>query len=193
MPLCLPKKIFFFPFLIFLFISSPACAEDDFPFRGIVNSDNINIRSDSTTSAEIICKANEEDVLEVISELYGWYKIRLPKNAPLFINKAYVVIVTNPDILGLANNPDAPVEEINRGEVSAERINLRLGPAQSSVILGRANKGEILNILEDADLWYKITPTDNSFGWINSKFVGRSKEEKTSIPAKEAGGKEPLN
>lgn len=191
MPLYSSRRIFFFSFFIFLFISV-ACAENNFPFQGIVNSDNINIRSDSTPNAEIICSANKENTLDVVTELYGWYKIKLPKNAPSFIKKAYVFAVKNPDTLALDNKTAVPVEEIKKGEVSSERVNIRLEPSQSSVILGMVNKGEIINILEDRGLWYKIEPTPGCFGWINSKFVDRPKE-KGPYPQKEAAEKGALN
>lgn len=39
--------------------------------------------------------------------------------------------------------------------------------------MGRVNKNEIVNILEEKGDWYRIEPVNNSFGWINNKFVDR--------------------
>lgn len=48
---------------------------------------------------------------------------------------------------------------------------MRLEPNESSIILGKANENEIINIIEDAGDWYKIEPLNNSYGWVHKQFV----------------------
>lgn len=153
--------------LVFVFtqipVSLPAeelkAAGAPYLFQGVVLGDNINIRSDSTVSAPVICKVEKGQALEVISQLYDWYKVRLPDNASSFIKKDFVTS---------ANAGSA-------GEVTSDNVNIRLRPDSASVILGRANKGDLVEILEDNGSWYRIRPPQSSFGWIHKNFVGKSK------------------
>jgi len=126
-------------------------------FKGEINANNINIRSDSTVSSKIICIANKGEPVEVIRESYEWYKIRLPKTAPSFIKKSLV---------GLIDEKTAKVIKDN--------VNIRLSPSKSSPILGKADKNEVINILEERGEWYKIEPLNSSFGWVHKKFVNRA-------------------
>lgn len=145
-------------FLFFLF--SIICLSDVFgfvSFLGRINSDNINIRCDSTINSQAITSINREEIVEVVSELYDWYKIRLPREASLFIKKDFV----------------SKVDE-KTGLVIKTNVNIRLEPSESSAIVGRADKDEVINILQENGAWYKICPVNNSFGWIYKKFVDKA-------------------
>ena len=156
-------------FTVVFFINSFA---EEPPFQGQVNSDNINIRSDSTERAEIICSLNKGMRLEVIQELYDWYKVRLPKFCPSYIKKN-MVECAKPKM------PDYPLPGPAGGNICAsvkiikERVNIRLNPDEASVIIGRANKNEILSIVKEKGEWYGIEPAQDSFGWIHKKFIKR--------------------
>ena len=140
-------------------------------FQGEINANNINIRSDSTVGSKIICIANKGEPVEVIRESYGWYKIRLPKTAPSFIKK---------NLVGLVDEKTAKVIKDN--------VNIRLRPDESSPILGKADKNEVINILEEREEWYKIEPLNNSFGWVNKKFVDKEVKLAQEISASTKGG-----
>ncbi|MDD5730166.1 MAG: SH3 domain-containing protein [Candidatus Omnitrophica bacterium] len=160
-------KILTFALLI---ISCPfiLLAADFKAFLGEVSSDNINLRSNSTVSSEVIYKLHKGEQVYVAGELYEWYKVKLPKSAPSFIKKELV----------------APINS-NAAKVDRDTVNIRLGPNESSAILGKAHRDELVNILQDSGAWYRIEPIDNSFGWVNKKFV-----RLTQAPAKK---EEPLS
>lgn len=104
-------------------------AEETFPFQVEAIDNNINIRSDSTVNSEIICKANKGDYLTVISEAYGWYKVVLPKNSPAFIKDNLITPIDTKTV-----------------KVTKENVNIRLRPAYSSPIIGRAKKDQVLSL-----------------------------------------------
>lgn len=160
--------VFLFVF-INLFSISPA--QEFQAFQGEINANNINIRFDSTTSSQAICNVNQGDYVEVILEFYDWYKIKLPKTAPAFIKKDLVATIDD-----------------KIAKVLKDRVNIRLHPNLSSPIIGRVNKNEAVNILEDKGQWYKIEPV-NSFGWIHKKFVNKviSIKEETKIAKDDRG------
>lgn len=133
-------------------------------FPGEINADNIHIRYDSTVSSTIICIANNGEPVEVVKELYGWYRVRLPKTAPSFIKKNLVAIIDG-----------------KTAKVIKDNVNIRLKASESSPILGKADKNEVINILEENEEWYKIEPPNNSFGWVNKKFVNPAPQGATAI------------
>lgn len=130
-------------------------------FQGEVKADNINIRSDSSINAEVVCKVNRLEVLDVLSELYDWYKIRLPVCAPSYIKKDLILL-----------NAD------NTASVLRNNVNIRLHPNTSAKILGKAQKGDSVKVLEEKADWYRIEPIKESFGWIHKNFVGKLEEKK---------------
>ena len=125
-----------------------------FPFEGEVKTSNVNIRIDATTGSEAICTVNRGEPLSVLSENYGWYKVRLPKDAPSYIKKTLV----------------APLDD-KTVKVLKENVNIRLRPTEQSPILGRVQSGEVLSVRGQAKEWFEIEPVHNSYGWINKKFV----------------------
>ncbi|MBI5144688.1 MAG: SH3 domain-containing protein [Candidatus Omnitrophica bacterium] len=143
--------------LIAVFLSAQeALGRENYPFSGQVNSDEINIRSDSTISSAVICQLNKGEEVAVVSRAYGWYKINLPKKAPAFIKANLITLIDE-----------------KTAKVSRTNVNIRLKPEESSPVIGQADLDEIINILEKVGGWYKIEPLKNSFGWIYSKFVDK--------------------
>ena len=125
---------------LLLFILSPSLnilfAQETMPFIGEINADNINIRSDSTVSSEIICKVNKGEQVEVTRERYGWYKIRLPKYAPSFIKKNLVTAIEDKPANSFDKLRDSGTELNRNAKVIKNRVNIRLHPNESSPILG---------------------------------------------------------
>lgn len=151
-------KIINLNLLIFLFFLNPLTlkAEETVLFLGEVNTNNINIRSDANIYSEIICKVNKAERLEIVKEYYEWYRVRLPKSVNLYIKK---------DFVNLIDEKSARVNKNN--------VNIRLKPSTNSVIVGKANKDELVKIIEEEADWYKIEATSNCFGWIYKKFINK--------------------
>jgi len=158
-----------------------AFSEEFAEFIGKVNANNINVRVDATTGAPIACTLARGQLIEVVRESYDWYKIRLPKTAPSYIKKSLVQCIDR-DV-----SASEPFKCLN-GKVTAEKVNVRLGPSEDSWILGKADKSTIVNILGEKNSWYKIEPVHQSFGWIHKKFVDKAQAAVTEpVQAKSAG------
>lgn len=129
----------------------------EYLFHVKVNAEGINIRTDSTPSADIICKANKGDLLNVLAEAYDWYKINLPKNAHVFVKKELVSL-----------NEDNKSAKITR-----DNVNIRLRPDLGAPIVGRLKQDTTVMVIEGIEGWYKIEPPENSFGWIYKRFADK--------------------
>jgi uncharacterized protein YgiM (DUF1202 family) len=137
-------------------------AADFTTFTGQISADDINVRVDATVGSAVICTLPKGQLVEVVAEVYDWYKIRLPKTAPSYINKDLVECIKS-----------APVRCFT-AMVIADKVNIRLGPSESSWILGRVDKSTIVNITKEQGNWYKIEPVHQSYGWVNKKFVNKN-------------------
>jgi uncharacterized protein YgiM (DUF1202 family) len=157
---------------LFILLNTPAFSQENksvynkpevkpLIFQAKALEDGVNVRIDSTTSSQIICTLKKDDYVDVVSELYDWYKIRLPISAPAFIKKDLV----------------EKVDE-RSAKVTGNNVNIRLHATTKAAILGKANNNEIVFISEDRGEWYKIYPTLNTFGWINKNLVTKSARPK---------------
>ncbi len=151
-------------------------------FTGQINADNINVRVDATIGSAVACVLSKGQLVEVVSELYDWYKIRLPKEAPSYVKKDLVECI-NPD-------PVSAPGKCLSAKVIKDRINIRLSPGESSWILGKINRLTVVSILSEKGDWYRIAPVYQSFGWVNKKFVDKDltpllKKEKPLAAARE--------
>ena len=174
-------------FIIPVFYAGIAFAQDFQKFNGEMASDNINIRVDSTVGSEVICVLKKYDKVEVDAELYDWYKIRLPKNAPSFVKKSlFECMPSQPP-----HPSNAPISARNETACASakalkDKINVRLKPNESSQILGKVKSDEIVSVLNDSNGWLKIEPIRDSFGFVNKKFINKLSDienlEKDSTP-----------
>ena len=112
------------------------------------------MRTDSTVGATVICTLNRGEPVSVAGELYEWYRIRLPKDAPSYVKKTLV----------------APVDD-KTAKVLKDKVNIRLSPGESSPILGKANKDDMLHVVGSEGEWFKVRPTARCSGWIHKQFV----------------------
>ena len=156
------KKILKIAFVVFFQLNSFCFAAEpaNNAFSGTVNRENINVRADANTTSAVICRLNKNDIVEVVFEKYEWYKIKLPKNAACYVKKELVEPIDN-----------------KTAKVSRENVNIRLLPNESSPIIGKVNANEIISLLSDDGKWYKIKATDNTFGWVNKKFIAKTTPE----------------
>ena len=143
--------------------TSVVYAADFSVFKGKINAHSINVRLDATTSAPVACTLAEGAQVEVVEEAYDWYKIRLPKVAPAYIKKNLVECI-NVEAQGLSS--DRQTQECLNAKITAERVNIRFEPSESSWILGKADKLTVVNILAEEGDWYKIEPVYESYRWV---------------------------
>ncbi|PIP19831.1 MAG: hypothetical protein COT38_04370 [Candidatus Omnitrophica bacterium CG08_land_8_20_14_0_20_41_16] len=171
---------------IFLLSLSISAAWENAPFLGEINTNNINLRSDATIGSKVICTLDKGEQVEVVSEAYEWYKPHLPAHISVYLKGSLA------DCIKYKESVEGNKEEVClSAKVLRDRVNVRVSPDESSAIVGIANKNEIVNVRGETGGWYKIEPIQNSFGWVNKKFV--NKVEKAVSVNKNEDKKESLN
>ena len=158
----------------------------DSVFSGQINSAGINLRTDATTTSAILSVLDKGERVEVVLEQFGWYKIRLPKTVPVYVKKKLAECIKSKEIQG-ALVSEAQVRQCASAKILGDRVNIRSKPSESASIVGIADKNEIVNVLSETGGWYKIEPIQNSFGWVNKKFIDKAeptplKENDSQLP-----------
>ena len=159
-------------------------------FLGEINSDDINVRSDSTVGSETVCILNKGDIVEVIAELYEWYKVRLPKNSHSYIKTSFLECINYKTSQPLAPSSTETKKDCLSAKLLRDRVNVRLHPNASSKILGVIDRNEVVNILGEEGEWSKIEPVANSFGYINKLFVSKAAVGKNLGIGRQGAGRE---
>jgi len=173
----LASRVLIIIFTVLVVFAMAAYAAIFNDFRGQINANGINVRLDATISAAVVCTLAKGDQVEVISEVYDWYKIRLPKIAPSYIKKELVECINLDNLkpvdgqVSSVPKPDRLGNQCKNGKVIKDRVNIRLEASESSWILGKVDKLTVVNILMAEGTWYKIEPVYRSFGWVNKKFI----------------------
>ncbi|MBI4708574.1 MAG: SH3 domain-containing protein [Candidatus Omnitrophica bacterium] len=142
--------------------------ETTFPFIGQSESENVNLRTDATINSQVICTLSKNEQIEVISESFEWYKIRLPNNAPSFVKKNLTECIGQKPAI----SPEEKTE-CKTAKITKNRVNIRLAPNETAPILGVSLNNEAVNIISEEQGWYKIEPIPNSFGWVHKKFISK--------------------
>lgn len=128
---------------------------DTFPYVGIVNSKDVNVRAGQSRNFARLGQLKQGDEVVVTGKSYSWLQIRLPHHFDVYIHQDFLEDIGQ-----------------NIGKVTANRVNVRSsGALENSVVLGQARKGELVRIKEKKDGWYRIEPILDSHGWVSEELV----------------------
>ncbi|RDY24053.1 peptidoglycan endopeptidase [Romboutsia maritimum] len=131
-----------------------------------INTSALNIRSGPSTSYQIISKAYKGQVVQILESSNGWHKIKLPNGTTGWGCGQYISI-------GETSNSE--MIQNNKGKVTASpKLNIRSGTGTSYSILGKANFGEIVDIIQKSNGWYKIKLSNGTIGWGSSEYIDES-------------------
>lgn len=166
------KRALLISFLLWLPFSF-AFAQNFTPFQGKINADDINIRTSSTINAQVICKARKGTQVFVVSQAYEWYKVQLPKNAAIFVNKIFLAPVSEKPASALTSAPLNNQPQPQSAKVIKDNVNVRLSASEKSSIIGKLNLDQAVTVLNITGDWAQILPVENSYGWVNQKFVDK--------------------
>ncbi|MDD5594890.1 MAG: SH3 domain-containing protein [Candidatus Omnitrophica bacterium] len=169
------KRILLIFFYLVLFFNL-SFAENFTPFQGRINAQGINIRCSSTINSEVISKANKGEQVSVVSQAYEWYKVQLPKNAAIFVNKDFLAPVNEKTTPALTSPPLNGQPQPQLAKVIKDNVNIRLSASEKSSIIGKLSLNQAVTVLNITGGWAQILPVTNSYGWVNKKFVDRIPE-----------------
>jgi SH3-like domain-containing protein len=136
------------------------------PVYATVLKDKVNIRAGQGVNFEILGQLNKNKQVIVMDQQFGWYKIKLPKQALCFVYQDYI--------------------DRKRSSVKVDRLRVRAGAGLNFNVLGTLKKGETVVILEERGDWLRIVPPPNCPGWIKDEYLHLSKKEPIPIQVQSA-------
>ncbi|MDO8603029.1 MAG: SH3 domain-containing protein [Candidatus Omnitrophota bacterium] len=149
--------------------------KEKFPKAGYVKSDKATVKAGDNANFEDLCILSKSDAVKVIERRYSWFKILLPRKAPLYINKDYVILTSDEKGVGIIN---------------ANNVNLRAGAGTRYSIIGQVSKPEKISILSEEAGWYKIEAPYGTAGWILSSQIALAEEKEPDNTKQKSATKE---
>ena len=130
---------------------------------GFVNTANLRLRSEASTTSKILDTAPRNDCVVVISQDGDWYKVNYNLQEG-YMHKDYLNVLTRENA------------ELGYGKVTGNSVNIRSGAGTAFRSVATAAKGSKCYILGLNDGWYKVI-YNTAVGYIRSDYV-----ELTEIP-----------
>ena len=137
--------------------------------QGIVKVNSaLNMRSGPGSNYGVIGTLRNNDKVEIIKEVDGWYEIRFNGKVG-YVSKSYITIVNEE-----ANNGTESV--IKEGTVYgvSTNLNVRTGPGTSYQVVGYLLSGDKVKILGEENGWYKIqfnASTGTKNGYVSKDYI----------------------
>jgi len=147
------NKIIMAGFISLVLLVSPYTYAE-FPLKGAINKDGVNVRVDSTVFAKSIGVLKKGDNVKAVKEKFNWYKIILPRRFVCYASSAYLKKMGK-----------------NTARVEATALNLRVRPSLDSAIIGKVKKGTTLRLLKEQNGWAKVEGFPYIYGWVHKKFI----------------------
>lgn len=116
--------------------------------KGIVNTQNLNIRNGASTLFSVIGKLNKGDQVTIYNQEGDWYHIG--ENRWVYYN--FIDIATN---------------TIKKGIVTSTVLNIRKGAGTNQAVVGEVKKDDVVTIMEERNGWYKI----GNDQWVYAMYV----------------------
>lgn len=126
-----------------------------------VTADVLNVRSGAGTGHNVISKVKSGQVLQVIGQENGWFKVSVNGQT------GYV----SGDFVTTGGNKGTTVQQgTGTYTVNVSSLNVRTGPSASHTVLGSVNKGKTVQVVGEVQDWFKIN-FNGGTGYVSKDFV----------------------
>ncbi|MCM3599460.1 SH3 domain-containing protein [Robertmurraya korlensis] len=146
---------------------------------GKVTTNNLNVRSTSSTSGNILGKLQKGSTVSILSVESNWVKIQYNGQAA-WISKEFVEISSNSSQPSVPNQPSTTSSSGVIGTITATSLNVRSTGSLSGKIVGTVSKGQAFEILAEENNWAKIKLTNDQLGWVASWYLSKEQSSTTT-------------
>ena len=131
----------------------------------VVDADALRLRSEPSTSSEILTQLPNGAVVEVLEVLDGWYRISY-SGMEGYVSAEYLVYTPETDA--------APVEEVQEEDdeatISGSEVNFRAGPSERHAVITTLDLGEQVELLGMDSGWCEVV-FNGQVGYVNAQYV----------------------
>jgi uncharacterized protein YgiM (DUF1202 family) len=160
------------------FIEVGTTAKADQGGEGIVTTKSapLNIRADKDASAKVVGQVDKGSTVQILEKAGEWYKVKLEDGTTGYASGQFIEVGTDDKTDQTADKVSmgkAGKGEKNYGVVTTKSapLNIRATKARDAKIVGKADKGSKLLILEKAGEWYKVQLQNGKSGYASSQFI----------------------
>lgn len=142
----------------------------------------LTVRRDANATATKVGQAASGTQYDLVSQVDGWYQIKLTDALTGWVSAAYATVVaTAPEVTtGTASTTPpvvsptpAPSAKIKIKATTLGFLNVRQAPSTASAKVGEAPSGTTYSVLVEQDGWYKIQLSKDIVGWVYSLYVDK--------------------
>ncbi|WP_261129630.1 SH3 domain-containing protein [Bacillus sp. Marseille-Q3570] len=135
------------------------------------NVDGLNVRSGPDTSFTVLGQIYPHEKFQTIETKGSWTKINYKSNNG-WLASWLIQSTSHPTRTETPSTTDQSV-------VNVASLNVRNGPGTTSNVIGSVSKGDVVEILDIQNGWYKIKFNKGN-GWVAGKYVTKSTEADTT-------------
>ncbi|MDB2060789.1 SH3 domain-containing protein [Clostridium perfringens] len=157
--------------------------------KGIVKVNSaLNMRSGPGSNYGVIGTLRNNDEVEIIKEVDGWYEIKFNGKSG-YVSSQYIKVVDNESNEEKPVEPEKPSVSVNKqGVVKVNSaLNMRSGPGSNYGVIGTLRNNDEVEIIKEVDGWYEIK-FNGKIGYVSSQYIkvvdNESNEEKPVEPEK---------
>ncbi|WP_243297496.1 SH3 domain-containing protein [Bacillus litorisediminis] len=144
--------------------------------QAIVTVDGLRVRKGPGLHFGVLGFVNQDQYVNVLDSVEDWVHISA-KNSNGWVSKEYLQFIDSSE-----SETDNQANQIKKGKVTVNRLNVRNEPSLSSSVIGKLNEGEEVQIQQVQSDWIKIQ-YNGTKAWVSAQFVSimdTNSEEKTS-------------
>ncbi|WP_195947578.1 SH3 domain-containing protein [Paraclostridium bifermentans] len=119
--------------------------------REVVKAEKLNVRKGPSIEEQRVGSLDRGMVVEILETNNGWNKIKLTDGNEGWVSGDYT--------------------EKENATVTANKLNVRKGPATEHDKLDTLDKNTEIKLLEEQDNWYRIKLDDKKEGWVCGDYV----------------------
>ncbi|MBS6507552.1 MAG: SH3 domain-containing protein [Paraclostridium bifermentans] len=119
--------------------------------REVVKAEKLNVRKGPSIEEQRVGSLDRGIVVEILETNNGWNKIKLTDGNEGWVSGDYT--------------------EKENATVTANKLNVRKGPATEHDKLDTLDKNTEIKLLEEQDNWYRIKLDDKKEGWVCGDYV----------------------
>ena len=128
-----------------------------------VTADVLNVRSGAGTGHNVISKVKSGQVLQVIGQENGWFKVSVNGQTG-YVSGDFVTTGGN------NRNYYSVQQGTGTYTVNVSSLNVRTGPSASHTVLGSVNKGKTVQVVGEVQDWFKIN-FNGGTGYVSKDYV----------------------
>jgi uncharacterized protein YgiM (DUF1202 family) len=131
------------------------------PGSATVDANHVNVRGQPKLNSEVVARLTKDQKVMVIEEITrnnsgpdepsAWAKIVLPSDVHVWVNSGFI--------------------DSGNKTVKPKKLNVRGGPGENFSVLGRLQRGEMVNQVSVKGDWLEIEAPTNSYAYVAAQYL----------------------